>query len=470
MENADSPFTGVLDHILNWTSLVPILVPFSILAVVVFLGFIVIIIKRRKDRQRFDEFLSQADSDSGVPEELSASEEKEPEDKDDEAEEDEEDEDEEEDDDDDSEKESKVSGIKEYEVDDGEDSSLEALEDVAAEEESSKVDLKKPLPQKTAPSKLVDEVKQITKQGWKERLLSGLSKTRNTLSSSLSSLLSQKNKIDDSLFEQIHEALYKADIGVSTVDKLTNELRRTFSSQADKEKTIDWEDVKAVLKTQSEKILTHAKKDLSLPDEPPSIILIVGVNGVGKTTTIGKLAAYFLAQNKSVLLCAGDTFRAAAIEQLQVWGERLNVEVIKQKQGADPAAVAFDAVKSAKAKDVDIVLIDTAGRLHSKDDLMAELAKIKRVIGKEISKAPHEIWLVLDATTGQNALLQVKAFREVVNVTGLIVTKLDGTAKGGVLLGITDQFKLPIRFIGVGEKISDLRPFDESEYVDSIFD
>jgi fused signal recognition particle receptor len=208
---------------------------------------------------------------------------------------------------------------------------------------------------------------------------------------------------------------------------------------------------------------------LNKPAEGPFVILVVGVNGVGKTTSIGKLAAHYVAEGKSVMLCAGDTFRAAAIEQLQVWGERIGVPVIKHQQGADPASVAFDAVKAAKARGVDVLLIDTAGRLHNKTELMDELAKVKRVITKEMPAAPHETWLVIDATTGQNAVQQVKAFGELVQLSGLVVTKLDGTAKGGVIIGIKQKFKLPIRYIGVGEKAKDLKEFSARDFAESLF-
>jgi fused signal recognition particle receptor len=231
-----------------------------------------------------------------------------------------------------------------------------------------------------------------------------------------------------------------------------------------------WELVASRLKEKASVIMDEAQKvSLRKPEKGPWVILVVGVNGVGKTTSIGKLAAHFLASDKKVLLAAADTFRAAAIEQLSVWGERLGVDVIKHQAGSDPAAVAYDAVKAAMARDTDVLLIDTAGRLHAKAELMAELGKINRIIGRDLPGAPHETWLVVDATTGQNAVQQVKAFKEVVDLTGIIVTKLDGTAKGGVLIGITDQFGIPIRYIGVGEKAADLRLFQSGEYVESLF-
>jgi len=223
------------------------------------------------------------------------------------------------------------------------------------------------------------------------------------------------------------------------------------------------------LSQQMQNIFTQSQRPFVTVDKKPFVLLVIGVNGVGKTTTIGKLAARFKAQGKSVMLCAADTFRAAAIEQLQVWGERNDVPVIKQHAGADPASVAFDGVQAAKSRGVDILIIDTAGRLHSKTELMAELSKINKSIGKDLPGAPHETWIVLDATTGQNAVQQCKAFSDVTSLTGIVVTKLDGTAKGGVIVGIADQFKLPIRFIGVGEKATDLKEFQATEFVESLF-
>ncbi|MCX6125569.1 MAG: signal recognition particle-docking protein FtsY, partial [Proteobacteria bacterium] len=265
--------------------------------------------------------------------------------------------------------------------------------------------------------------------------------------------------------EKLHEILYRADIGVKTVDRLIDGVRRTLGGH-----DADWESVKGQIAKEAKGIFEEAKKGpLNVPNQGPWVILVIGVNGVGKTTTIGKLAAKFKGQGKTVMLCAADTFRAAAIEQLQVWGERNDVPVIKQHPGADPAAVAFDGVQAAKARNIDVLIIDTAGRLHSKIELMAELAKINKSIGKDLVGAPHETWIVLDATTGQNAFQQCKAFSEVTALSGIIMTKLDGTAKGGVIIGIADQFKLPIRFIGLGEKVDDLRDFNGDEFVNGLF-
>jgi fused signal recognition particle receptor len=310
------------------------------------------------------------------------------------------------------------------------------------------------------------EIRADDQASWMQRLRQGLSKTRSHLKDNLSRLLGGQ-KLDDQTLEQVHEVLFRSDMGVETADHLVDVLRKRFGGQ---NTAPDWSVISSELKQAiSESLQGVEDTALNAPKEGPFVILVVGVNGVGKTTSIGKLAARFVAEGKSVLLCAGDTFRAAAIEQLQVWGDRLGVPVIKHQQGADPASVAFDAVKAAKARGVDVLLIDTAGRLHSKTELMDELAKIKRVIAKEMPDAPHETWLVIDATTGQNAVQQVKAFGELVQLTGLVVTKLDGTAKGGVIIGIKRKFKLPIRYIGVGEKAKDLKEFSARDFAESMF-
>lgn len=311
----------------------------------------------------------------------------------------------------------------------------------------------------------IDAIRADTQASWLKRLRSGLDKTRTRLSDSVGSLFSGKARIDEATLEKLHEALYRADIGVKTADTLVDAVRRKLK---DKEQ-VDWADVSTCLKTTARDILAKPQAPLHIPAKGPWVILICGVNGVGKTTSIGKIAARFLAEDKKVLLAAADTYRAAAIEQLKVWGDRLGIDVISHKQGSDPAAVAYDAVKAAMSRKADVLIIDTAGRLHSKGDLMEELRKINRVIGKDLPGAPHETWLVIDATTGQNAVLQVKAFKEVVDINGLVVTKLDGTAKGGVLVGISDQFDFPIRYVGVGEKAQDLRVFSPSDFADSLF-
>jgi fused signal recognition particle receptor len=282
----------------------------------------------------------------------------------------------------------------------------------------------------------------------------------------LSQIFGGRAKIDDQLLEELHAALYRADIGVAAADSLVDHVRRSIAS----DQAADPEAVTKALKELAAAILSQgADQPLNRPASGPWVILVVGVNGVGKTTTIGKLSAHFLADDKKVLLAAADTFRAAAIEQLSVWGERLGVDVVKHKQGADPAAVAYDGVKAAMARGTDVLMIDTAGRLHAKQELMEELGKINRIIGRDLPGAPHETGLDIDATTGQNSMQQVQAFSQVVKLSGLVVTKLDGTAKGGVLLSIAEQFKLPIRYVGVGESAADLRPFNPTDFADSLF-
>lgn len=316
-----------------------------------------------------------------------------------------------------------------------------------------------------APSE-VEEILHDSQSSWLARLRDGLSKTRNQFAGSLGNLFGTRKVFNDELLEELHENLYRSDMGVETADRMVNTLRKKFSGQSEMPA---WSDVSRAMRDEVVDIFSGAERPMNVPASGPMVILVVGVNGVGKTTSIGKLAARFVSEGKSVLLCAGDTFRAAAIEQLSVWGDRLNVPVVKHQQGADPASVAFDGVKAAKARGVDVLLIDTAGRLHSKTELMEELSKVKRVIQKELPEAPHETWLVIDSTNGQNAVQQVKAFQELISLSGLIVTKLDGTAKGGVIVGIHSKFQIPIRYIGVGEKAADLKAFSAREYADSLF-
>ncbi|MBP5591549.1 signal recognition particle-docking protein FtsY [bacterium] len=293
---------------------------------------------------------------------------------------------------------------------------------------------------------------------------SGLEKTRKGGFMSRLVGLFRNNVVDDDLIEELEEILYTADMGVATVSwlmDLVNKNRSKFSSG---------DDVKQFLKEQIREVLVANHKPFPEITEKPTIFLMVGVNGAGKTTTIGKLAHKFIAQGKIPMLAAGDTFRAAAVEQLKVWGERNNCTVISDKDGADPASVAFNAVNSALSKDVDVLLVDTAGRLQNRVNLMEELIKINRVIGKAKPGAPHETIIVIDANNGQNALTQAKQFSEAVKVTGIIITKLDGSAKGGVIIGISKELGLPVYLVGVGEKIEDLRPFDPNEFVEALFE
>ncbi|SME87908.1 signal recognition particle-docking protein FtsY [Pseudobacteriovorax antillogorgiicola] len=319
-------------------------------------------------------------------------------------------------------------------------------------------------PQDTQPQD-VKAIKELDHASWLSKLKGGLAKTRGSLVDGIAGLFNQQ-KLDDDLLEELHERLFRADLGIDTADTLVDHIKGEFSGR---EQSPTWDEVRMSLKARVAGMFADSERNLNQPQEGPFVILVVGVNGVGKTTSIGKLAAHFLAQDKNVLLCAADTYRAAAIDQLQVWGDRLGCDVIKHQQGADPASVAYDGVKAAKARKSDVLLIDTAGRLHNKAELMDELAKIRRVIGKDLPEAPHETWIVVDATTGQNAFQQVEAFSQVAPLSGIVVTKLDGTAKGGVVIGVTNKFKLPIRYIGVGEQASDLREFQSSDFADSLF-
>jgi fused signal recognition particle receptor len=280
--------------------------------------------------------------------------------------------------------------------------------------------------------------------------------------------VSRYRQVDEEFFEELEEILISADVGVATVLDLIDDLK----SEVKRRNIKDPQDVQAVI---SEKLIDIYESgeeqigELNMQQNDLTVILFVGVNGVGKTTTIGKIAHKFKQEGKKVVMAAGDTFRAGAIEQLEVWGERVGVDVIKQSAGSDPAAVMYDAVQSAKARKADVLLCDTAGRLQNKVNLMKELEKVKRVIEREIPGAPHEVLLVLDATTGQNALSQAKTFSEATNVTGIVLTKLDGTAKGGIVLAIRNELKLPVKFVGLGEKVDDLQPFDTEQYIYGLF-
>lgn len=303
------------------------------------------------------------------------------------------------------------------------------------------------------------------KTGFFARLKNGLFKTKQNIGSGLFSLFKGK-KIDDELFEELEEQLLIADVGIDTTQKIIHSL----TEHASRKQLKDAEALNQLLKDELRAILTKVDQPLDIQTHQPYVILMVGVNGVGKTTTIGKLAKQFQNQGKSVMLAAGDTFRAAAVEQLQVWGERNDIPVIAQHINADSASVIFDAIQAAKFRKIDVIIADTAGRLQNKSHLMDELKKIVRVMKKIDETAPHEIMLTIDASTGQNAISQTKIFNEAVGVTGITLTKLDGTAKGGVIFSIADQFNIPIRFIGVGEKIDDLRPFIADDFIEALFD
>jgi fused signal recognition particle receptor len=305
-----------------------------------------------------------------------------------------------------------------------------------------------------------------------QKIKNGLTKTKNNLIDKISNLLNFSKTIDESFFNDLEEILIGADVGVG----MTSELISRLKERVKIEKLSQPEELKFALKDELEKILKSSFDSqnfdpFSIPeDRKPFVIMIVGVNGVGKTTTVGKLAYNFKSRGKKVLIGAGDTFRAAANEQLEIWAKRAGVDIIQQQKGSDPGAVAFDTVKSALARDIDVVLIDTAGRLHTKTNLMEELKKVKRVIQKLIPRAPDEIWLVLDATIGQNSIQQARQFHQALGITGLIITKLDGTAKGGVVFAIANELKIPVKFIGVGESIDDLQPFDPESFIDALFE
>lgn len=302
----------------------------------------------------------------------------------------------------------------------------------------------------------------------KEVLNAGLEKTKRGMLDKLAHAVAGKSKIDEDVLDNLEDVLITSDVGVDT----TLEIIRRIETRVARDKYVGISELRNMLKEEICAMLMDAEKSEGIQpssDKHPFVIMVVGVNGVGKTTTIGKLAYQFKKEGKKVMLGAADTFRAAAVEQLSIWGERIGVPVIKQQMGSDPASVAFDTLQSAVKNDTDIVLIDTAGRLHNKVGLMNELSKIKRVMQKVIPDAPHEILLVLDGSTGQNAFEQAKQFVKATEVTSLAITKLDGTAKGGVVLGISNEQKVPVRYIGLGEKASDLQPFDANEFVDSLF-
>ncbi|MFO1519955.1 MAG: signal recognition particle-docking protein FtsY [bacterium] len=295
-------------------------------------------------------------------------------------------------------------------------------------------------------------------------LTEGLKKSHDNLAHKIDEAIGRRNKIDEELFSKLEEILLGADVGVKTTQRLLKFLYEDIS-QSGKQ---DIRHLKNFLKQELIRILVEDEKSPVTPLEPPSVVMVVGINGVGKTTTIGKLSKKFRAKGEKVLLACADTFRAGAVSQLKVWAERVGAHTLSQNEGADPAAVAYDAVKAATARGIDRVIIDTAGRLHTKVNLMEEMKKIKRVVDKAKPGAPHEVFLVVDATTGQNALAQAREFHETLGLTGMILTKLDGTAKGGIVVAIRDELKIPIRYIGIGERIDDLREFNPKEFVEAL--
>lgn len=312
--------------------------------------------------------------------------------------------------------------------------------------------------------------KRIFSKEKKETLDKGLEKTKTSFFSKLSKAVAGKTKVDDDVLDSLEEILVSSDVGVNTTLKIIDRIEARVA----KDKYLGTEELNTILREEIAGLLAETnvgnEVDFNIPEtNKPYVIMVVGVNGVGKTTTIGKLAAQFKKSGKKVVLGAADTFRAAAIDQLQVWADRVGVTLVRQEMGSDPASVAFDTLKSAVAQKADVVIIDTAGRLHNKVNLMNELTKIKRVMQKVVEDAPHEVLLVLDGSTGQNAFEQAKQFTKATEVTSLAVTKLDGTAKGGVVIGISDQFQIPVKYIGVGEGIDDLQVFNKIEFVDSFF-
>ncbi len=365
-------------------------------------------------------------------------------------------------------------GISEQETDaslgGGEEQTVEeeSIPSAIAVEDITETVSELPAEEDTASEDTAAEEQQSTQAGGLfQRLKAGLAKTRDSLVNRMDVLFLGKKVIDPELLDELEEILITSDLGVSTTQDLLEDARARLKRQ-------ELTDPQALKQTLKEKIFLYLEKmsraaELVMPAEGPFVIMVVGVNGVGKTTTIGKIAYKFMQSGQSVLLVAADTFRAAAIDQLKIWGERAKVEVVAQKPGADPSSVAYDALDYARPRNFDVVIIDTAGRLHTKVNLMEELKKIKRVIGKKLDGAPHEVMLVLDATTGQNAISQAKLFHEVVGVTGLVLTKLDGTAKGGVVINISHELQIPIRFIGIGEKMEDLRDFEPAEFVEALF-
>ena len=299
--------------------------------------------------------------------------------------------------------------------------------------------------------------------GFFDKIKAGLTKTRDALSSTLGSVFSGFSEIDDDFYDELEECLILADLGVETATKAVERLRKTVREQHLK----TTEEAKAALKDILTAMLEVGSMELNLATKP-SVILVIGVIGVGKTTTIGKIATQLVRQGKKVLLVAADTFRAAAADQLEIWSERSGADIVRQHEGADPASVVYDGIQAARARDVDVIIVDTAGRLHNKANLMNELNKISRILGRELPEASKEVLLVLDGTTGQNGLIQAKTFKEIAGVTAIALTKLDGTAKGGIVIAVSDALQIPVKFVGVGEKADDLMPFEPRNFVDAL--
>ena len=312
---------------------------------------------------------------------------------------------------------------------------------------------------------LLDFFKKKPTEDQKEKLVSGLEKTRTSLLGKLSKVVVGKSKIDDDFLDDVEELLISSDVGVDTTVKIINRIE----SRVSRDKYLTESELKDMLKDEIVQLVSENETQHTFNDIKPYVIMVVGVNGVGKTTTIGKLANLFKSQGLKVVLGAADTFRAAAVDQLEIWGERVGVDVVSKGMNTDPAAVAFEAVKYGAEHNADVVIVDTAGRLHNKVNLMNELSKIKRVMDRQVDGAPHEVMLVLDASTGQNAFEQAKQFTAATDVSSLALTKLDGTAKGGVVIGISDQFKVPVKYIGVGEQMNDLQLFDSKTFINSLF-
>jgi len=301
--------------------------------------------------------------------------------------------------------------------------------------------------------------------GFFNRLKESLTKTRQSFVEKIDNLVHRRRAIDEEFYEELEEVLVQADVGIGTSMELVERLRRTVKER----RVDDAGELKPILQELIREMLGEERAPLNFQEEGPTVVMVVGVNGVGKTTTIGKMAHLYKSEGKKVILSAADTFRAAAIDQLEIWANRVGVDLIKHREGADPAAVAYDSLQAARSRRADLLIVDTAGRLHTKSNLMEELKKIGRVLGREIPGAPHEVLLVLDATTGQNAVSQAKLFGQAAGVTGIALTKLDGSAKGGVIISVKQELDIPVKLIGIGEGIDDLRPFNAAEFVEALF-